>query len=245
MADPQTPQTGLTLLGKLVVGLLALGLVGVGGWLLREQLFPRAAEPGARPRLEGALTTDIAGKKNSHAIRLDQEAEETLKKAQIHKKVATVIFFESNGGQTKNVATVPEIRLGVAEPHLDIGNVETALEALTDACYYLGVERNQYRFSLKENLNKRFADRKAGINSEDVEKLVLEEIQKVFPATEGVERIFFPQKSGQVPDKPAVNFNDIFDNLHFASAWGNIGGGFSGAILSGFLCALNILRKKR
>ena len=47
MATPQTPQTGLTLLGKLVVSLLVLGLVGAGGWLLREQLFPRAADPGA------------------------------------------------------------------------------------------------------------------------------------------------------------------------------------------------------
>ena len=47
MADPQTPQTGLTFLGKLVVGLLALGLIGAGGWLLREQLFPTAVGPGA------------------------------------------------------------------------------------------------------------------------------------------------------------------------------------------------------
>ena len=38
-------------------------------------------------------------------------------------------------------ATVPEIRLAVAEPDLDIGNVETVLEALTEACYYLAVER--------------------------------------------------------------------------------------------------------
>ncbi len=182
-------------------------LIGLGSAPLEDSLFRSAIfEQLGESRLEGALTTDIAGKKNSHAIRLDQEAEETLKKSQIHKKVATVIFFESNGGQTKNVATVPEIRLGVAEPDLDIGNVETALEALTDACYYLGVERNQYRFSLKENLNKRFADRKAGVKAEEVEKIVLEEIQKVFPATEGIERVFFPQKSSQIPDKPVLTF---------------------------------------
>lgn len=33
------------------------------------------------------------------------------------------------------------------------------------------------------------------------------------------------------------------DNLHFASAWTKIGGGFSGAIFSGHLCAMDILRK--
>ncbi|MGA1870785.1 MAG: hypothetical protein ACMUJM_19795 [bacterium] len=51
--------------------------------------------------------------------------------------MATSIFFESNGGQTKDEATLPEIRLAVAGPDMDIGNIETALEDLTDACYYL------------------------------------------------------------------------------------------------------------
>ncbi|OQB75596.1 MAG: hypothetical protein BWX92_02548 [Deltaproteobacteria bacterium ADurb.Bin135] len=180
-------------------------LIGLGTAPLEDSQFRSAVfEQLGESKLEGALTTDITGKKDSHAIRLDHEAEETLKKARIHKKVATVIFFESNGGQTRNTATVPEIRLGVAEPNLDVGNVETALEALTDSCYYLNVERNQYKFSLKENLNKRFSDRRASVKKEDVEKLVLEEIQKVFPPTEGIERVFFPEKSNQISDRPAV-----------------------------------------
>jgi Phytoene dehydrogenase and related proteins len=48
----------------------------------------------------------------------------------------------------------------------------------------------------------------------------------------------------QTPGKPSVDTSEIFGNLHFASAWGKTGGGFSGAIYSGFLCAYNILRKK-
>lgn len=48
----------------------------------------------------------------------------------------------------------------------------------------------------------------------------------------------------QIPSKPAINISDIFDNLHIASAWGKTGGGFSGAICGGYLCAYNILRKK-
>ena len=85
-------------------------------------------------KLEGAVTTDICGKKNSHALRLDKEAIETIRKARLHQKVATTIFFESNGGQAKAEATLPEIRLAVAEPDLDVGNVETALEALSTTC---------------------------------------------------------------------------------------------------------------
>jgi all-trans-retinol 13,14-reductase len=48
----------------------------------------------------------------------------------------------------------------------------------------------------------------------------------------------------QIPDKPAIKITELFDNLHIASAWGKTGGGFSGVICGGFLCALNILRKK-
>jgi all-trans-retinol 13,14-reductase len=48
----------------------------------------------------------------------------------------------------------------------------------------------------------------------------------------------------QTPGKTVVDTSEIFENLHFASAWGKTGGGFSGAIYSGFLCAYNILRKK-
>ena len=71
---------------------------------------------------------------------------------------------------------MPEIRLAVAEPDLDIGNVETVLESLTEACYYLTVERTRYHFSLKENLNKRFADRRASIQSPKIDERARAEI---------------------------------------------------------------------
>jgi all-trans-retinol 13,14-reductase len=48
----------------------------------------------------------------------------------------------------------------------------------------------------------------------------------------------------QTTRKPVIEPSKISENLHFASAWGKTGGGFSGAIYSGFLCAYNILRKK-
>jgi len=41
--------------------------------------------------------------------------------------------------------------------------------------------------------------------------------------------------------KPAI---ESMDNLHFASAWTKIGGGFSGAIFSGYMCAYGLLRKR-
>jgi hypothetical protein len=83
--------------------------------LFRSAIFEQLG--GAK--LEGAVTTDICGKKDSHALRLDKEAIETIRKARLHQKVATTIFFESNGGQARAEATLPEIRLAVAEPDLD------------------------------------------------------------------------------------------------------------------------------
>jgi hypothetical protein len=180
-------------------------LIGMGTAPLDDPLFRSAVfEQLGESRLEGALTTDICGKKDSHAVRLDREAVDTIKKGNLHKKVATAIFFESNGGQTTDEATLPEIRLASAGPDMDLGNVETALEGLTDACYYLNTEKNRYRFSLKENLNKRYADRRANVKDQDIDRIVKEEIQNVFPSDAGLERIFFPEKSAQIPDRPVI-----------------------------------------
>ena len=86
----------------------------------------------------------------------------------------------ANGGQVKADATLPEIRLAVAEPDLDVGNVETALEALSTTCYYLSTEKNRYRFSLSPNLNKLLADRRASVQSPRVEERVRAEVQTVY-----------------------------------------------------------------
>jgi hypothetical protein len=180
-------------------------IIGLGTAPLDDAMFRSATfEQLGETKLEGAVTTDICGKRDSHATRLDAEATEAIKNARLHRKSITAIFFESNGGQAKTDATVPEIRFAVAEPGLDIGNVETALEALTEGCYYLAVERNRYHFSLKENLNKRFADRRATIPPAQVEEQIREEIQKVFSTGNGLERVFFAEKTIEIADRPAV-----------------------------------------
>lgn len=49
----------------------------------------------------------------------------------------------------------------------------------------------------------------------------------------------------QTPENIMKEKINSIDNLYFASAWTKIGGGFSGAIYSGYLCAYNILRSER
>lgn len=49
----------------------------------------------------------------------------------------------------------------------------------------------------------------------------------------------------QLPSRKTVDTSGLPENLHFASAWGRVGGGFSGTIYSGYLCSIQILRKSR
>lgn len=183
--------------------MITLGSAPLDDPMFRAAMFKQLGQN----LLEAAVTTDIAGKNDAHAVRLDAEAIDGIKKARLHRKVATTIFFESNGGQIGSEAqeaSVPEIRLAVGEPESDIGNIETVLEALTDSCYYLNVEKTRYKFSLKENLNKRFSDRRATVQGGQIDEEVKREIQKIFAPKEFIERVFFPESSIQISDRPVV-----------------------------------------
>ena len=180
--------------------LISLGTAPLDDSLFRAAVFEQLGEP----RLEAAVTTDVIGSEHSHAVRLDAEAIVDVRKARIHRKVATVVFFESNGGQHRGEATLPEVRLAVGEPAIDIGHVEQCLESLTDACYFLTAVKNRYRFSFRANLNKMLADRRASVSPTAIQERVLADIHKVFGAGSGVERIYCPEKSNQVPDRPAL-----------------------------------------
>jgi phytoene dehydrogenase-like protein len=48
----------------------------------------------------------------------------------------------------------------------------------------------------------------------------------------------------QLPGKKTSYLDNFPPNLHVASAWGKLGGGFSGAIISGYMTAYGILRKR-
>jgi hypothetical protein len=74
------------------------------------------------------------------------------------------------------------------------------LEDLSSECYFLTGEGKRYWVSPSPNLNKLLADRRATIDEKRIQNGVEEQITKVFSAGAGVERIFFPENSGQIPD---------------------------------------------
>ena len=179
--------------------LIMLGTAPLADPLFRRAIFGQLGED----RLEAAVTTDIAGKKDANAIRLDKEASDAIKKARLHQKVATTIFFESNGGQNKAVATQPEIKVDVAEPDLDIANVDTVIEALVEDCYYLSPDGNRYHFSHKPNLNRLVADRRATVDAKRVAARIRAEVEKSFtlPKGSGASLVLFPEDSASIADR--------------------------------------------
>ena len=180
--------------------LITIGSAPLEDTIFRATIFDQLGES----RLEAAVMVDIAGEE-AHAVRLDAEATDTIKKARLHRKVASTIFFESSGGQVREEATEPEIRLAVGEPELDLGNVDIVLDEISNAFYYLIVAKgNRYKFSITPNLNKLLADRRASISEPKIKELLEEEIKKVYSAGPRIERVFFPEKSGQIPDLPSI-----------------------------------------
>jgi hypothetical protein len=180
--------------------LITLGTAPLDNMDFRSVVFEQMGDG----RLEGAVTTDIDGKKDAHAPRLDTEAVADIKKARLHRKVATAIFFESNGGCTRAEATIPEIRLDVADPSIDIGHIETVLETIKDEFYYLSIDKNRYHFTLYPNLNKILADRRASVQKPRIDEYVRSYIQKVFTSAHGIIPKFFPEESTAIPNRPEI-----------------------------------------
>lgn len=180
--------------------LITLGSAPLDDPTFRTAVFEQLGEE----KLEAAVTTDIAGKKGAHAVRFDDEAADTVRKARLHRKVATTIFFESNGGQQKSTATLPEVRLACGEPEIDVGHIENALNGLVEGCYYLRAEKNFYRFGTKAGLNKILADRQANVNAGRIDERVKQEIQRLFREGSTIEPRFFPGGSGEVENRPVL-----------------------------------------
>jgi hypothetical protein len=69
-------------------------LITLGSAPLDDQTFRDAVfEQLGTDQLSVPVTTDIAGKKETHAKKLDKEATESIRKSRLHQKVATVIFM--------------------------------------------------------------------------------------------------------------------------------------------------------
>jgi hypothetical protein len=182
-------------------------LIGLGSAPLDDPTFRAAVfEQLGSDRLEVPVVTDIAGRKDSHAVRLDREATDEVKKARLNQKAATAIFFESNGGQSQSraEASVAEVKTAVGDPSINLADVDHVLEQLVAASFYLSWDKNRYRFSLSPNLNQLLVTRRAEVKPDAIAKRIREETEALFRDGQTFERRFSPTKSNDVPDRPEL-----------------------------------------
>jgi predicted AAA+ superfamily ATPase len=188
--------------------LITLGLAPLDNPLFRAAIFEQLGSS----ELEIPVTADITGKTSeSHSLRLDKEASDAIKKAQLHRKVATTIFFESNGGQSqaRAEASLPEIKTNVCGPDVNTADVDTALEGLAGACFYLQWERNRYRFGLAPNLNQVLVSRRGSVQDKAMEERIRKRTEELFRKNSSdqcklLEREFFPKRSNDVKEVPRI-----------------------------------------
>lgn len=188
-------------------------LVTLGSAPLENAQFRAAIfEQLGASELEIPVTTDIAGKLGeSHSLKLDKEATDAIRKAQMHRKVATAIFFESNGGQSQSraEASIAEIKTSVCGPEFNTADIDTVLEGLSGTCFYLQWERNRYRFGLAPNLNQVLVSRRGGIQRKPIEDRIRKRTDDLLrrnttDACKLIEREFFPRRSNDVKEYPKL-----------------------------------------
>ena len=188
--------------------LITLGLAPFDNQWFRSALFAQMGND----RLNVPILTDIWKHGGSaHSAVLDKEASAAIKNAQLHRKVAATIFFESTGGMSseKAEATISEIRTNVCGPDVHTADIETVLEGLAGTCFYLQWERDRYRFGLSPNLNQVLVTRRGGVTPPAKDERIRERTKEVFgknssPDTKMIEREFFPDKTAAVREVPKL-----------------------------------------
>jgi hypothetical protein len=227
-------------------------LISIGSAPFEERLFRAEVFDELGNNLEEAVKVDIAGQ-DAFATVLDEKASEEIKKTALHRRVAASIFFESSGGQVRPFATEPEIRLAVGQPGLNIANVETVLNSLTEECYYLRGDKRGYWIDLSPNLNKLFADTRANIPDKLISECIDKIITDVFSTEQDLKMYFFPKDSGEIPDLPELTIIIVHPDWYVSekevkkmvqdmtSQYGESGRTFKSALIWCIPCKADIL----
>jgi hypothetical protein len=156
-------------------------------------------------RLDPALDSDIAGTQNKAAA-LDADVTKGPLK-NIHRRVGATILFESSGGQSEQIAHLPELRFALGEPEVDTTSIDSAATALEAKSFYIRKARTDgYRFGLKPKLEKVVYDRRASLDEAEIKKASEKVVEGQFRAgaTLHLQRSF-PKDSTDVEDIPQLN----------------------------------------
>jgi hypothetical protein len=154
-------------------------------------------------RLGAAIDTDIAGKQ-SHARALDVDTSGPLR--DIHRRVATAIFFESSGGQVDKLAHLPELRFAIGEPEVDTTSVDNAALALEGRAFFIRkVGSDGFKIGYKPTLKKVVNDRRASLDEDrDIAPAMAALIRSEFEKGRAIPLVLLPKDGTEVQDSPRL-----------------------------------------
>ena len=155
-------------------------------------------------RLDPALDSDIAGEHNK-ASALDADTKGPLRG--IHRRVGTAILFESSGGQSDQIAHLPELRFALGDAEVDTTSIDNAAAALESRAFYIRkAGTDGYRFGLKPKLEKVVYDRRASLDDTEVRKATEKLVESQFRAGSVLQvQKPFPRESADIEDMPQLN----------------------------------------
>ncbi|MGH7932891.1 MAG: DUF499 domain-containing protein [Candidatus Binataceae bacterium] len=156
------------------------------------------------PNLVHAVEGDLVGA-NNKADALDADTKGSLRG--IHRRVGAAILFESSGGQSDQVAHLPELRFALGEPAVDTTSIDNAAIALETRAFYIRrAGTDGFRFGLKPKLEKVVHDRRASLDEAEIRKSTERLVDGQFRggATLHVQKPF-PKDSADIEDIALLN----------------------------------------
>jgi hypothetical protein len=185
--------------GQTVEPLLTLGSAPLHVSAFRGAVLGQLGES----RLATAIESDIAGQM-ARARALDADTKGPLK--DIHRHVATAIFFESSGGQRDRIAHLPELRFDLGGPSVDSTSVDSAALNLDAKAFFIRkVSNDGFRIHHQPTLKKVMNDRRASLDFEkDVRPLMQKVVREQFEVKSPVHVEPFPKNSTDIDNSPRL-----------------------------------------
>jgi len=155
-------------------------------------------------KLAVAIDADIVGEQ-AHARALDADTKGPLR--DIHRRVGTVILFESSGGQTDKVAHLPELRFALGEPGVDTTSIDNAAIALENKSYFIRkVGSDGFKIGYQPTMKKVVNDRRASLDEEtEIKPAIRKLVEDEFRRGASIPIVFFPRESPDIPDAPKLS----------------------------------------
>jgi len=159
----------------------------------------------AESQFDAVIESDISGT-GARAQKIDESGNLTYQREHIAEGVATAIFFYSFGGAGRPSGSLPNIRLATLKPGLEPAFIPDAIQLLkkpSTGLFYLEAEGDTFRFTVTPNLNMILAEREAAADKGEVEKVLLDTIQKQISGSK-FRTVPFPSEPRDVSDQPQL-----------------------------------------